>query len=210
MKVLSPAPYGTVGVPSTANAPGARTNAVSWIDSGGNLWLFGGQGYDSTGTGGYLNDLWEFNPTSKTWTWVSGSSTLELFADGLRGEPGVYGTQGIPNGANVPCGRLSANSWIDSSGNLWLFGGYGQATPTSGTGVLNDQWEFNPTNKQWTWVGEYDTPDQPGVYARNARRRFTHKFSWDLDKRPSVGKTQAATFGCRAASVMTRSGITST
>jgi uncharacterized repeat protein (TIGR03803 family) len=159
-----PGAYGTMGVPSTANVPGARSNAVSWIDGGGNLWLFGGQGSDSTGNGGYLNDLWEFNPANVTWTWVSGSNTLVLFGDGLRGEPGVYGTQGISSAANVPCGRLEANSWIDSSGNLWLFGGYGQASATSGAGVLNDLWEFNPTNKQWTWVGGTDTPGQAGVY----------------------------------------------
>ena len=32
---------------------------------------------------GYLNDLWEFNPAAKTWTWVSGSSTANAI--------GVYG-----------------------------------------------------------------------------------------------------------------------
>jgi hypothetical protein len=32
----------------------------SWIDSSGNLWLFGGYGYDSTGALGYLNDMWHW------------------------------------------------------------------------------------------------------------------------------------------------------
>jgi N-acetylneuraminic acid mutarotase len=159
-----PGAYGAMGVLSTADVPGARSNAISWIDGGGNLWLFGGQGSDSTGNVGYLNDLWEFNPANATWTWVSGSNTLVLFADGLRGEPGVYGTQGVPSAANAPCGRLWANSWIDSSGNLWLFGGYGQASGTSAAGVLNDLWEFNPANQQWTWVSGADTQKQLGVY----------------------------------------------
>jgi hypothetical protein len=35
---------------------------VSWVDAAGNLWFFGGDGYDSTGAQGYLNDLWEFEP----------------------------------------------------------------------------------------------------------------------------------------------------
>ena len=159
-----PGAYGTMGVSSTANVPGSRSNAVSWIDSSGNIWLFGGVGYDSVGVSGYLNDLWEFNPSSKTWTWVSGSSTLELFADGLRGQPGIYGTLGNPNAANVPSGREFAVSWIDGNGNLWLFGGYGQGSATSGAGVLNDLWEFNPTNQQWTWVSGADTQNQPGAY----------------------------------------------
>jgi hypothetical protein len=50
------------GAPGTASGiPGARGDAVSWIDSAGHLWLFGGYGYDSTGTvAGGLNDLWVY------------------------------------------------------------------------------------------------------------------------------------------------------
>jgi hypothetical protein len=50
----------TVGAASTGNGPGGRINAVSWVDSNGNFWLFGGYGFDSTGMGGDLNDLWEY------------------------------------------------------------------------------------------------------------------------------------------------------
>ena len=36
---------------------------MSWIDASGNLWLFGGDGYDSVGTQDeYLNDLWKYQP----------------------------------------------------------------------------------------------------------------------------------------------------
>jgi hypothetical protein len=49
---------GTYGAKAAANNfLGAREDAVSWIDSSGNLWLSGSDGCDSTGTGGYLNDL---------------------------------------------------------------------------------------------------------------------------------------------------------
>ena len=34
--------YGTKGVPAAANVPGARDESISWTDSTGNLWLFGG------------------------------------------------------------------------------------------------------------------------------------------------------------------------
>ncbi len=53
--------YGTEDIPAAANVPGARENSVSWSDASGNLWLFGGLGYDSTGSNGYLNDLWAFS-----------------------------------------------------------------------------------------------------------------------------------------------------
>jgi hypothetical protein len=52
--------YGTLGVPAAANVPGGRKGAVSWIDSGKNLWLFGGGG--SALAQGDLNDLWRFQP----------------------------------------------------------------------------------------------------------------------------------------------------
>jgi N-acetylneuraminic acid mutarotase len=50
--------YGTQGKTDPSNAPGARSGAVSWIDSSGKFWLFGGEG--SILAGGYLNDLWQY------------------------------------------------------------------------------------------------------------------------------------------------------
>jgi hypothetical protein len=127
--------YGTQGTAAATNVPGSRFAALSWIDSGGNLWLFGGQGYDSTGTvNADLNDLWKFSPTTKEWTWVSGSSTVPA---GTDGPAGVYGTLGIASATNVPGGRDSAVGWIDSSNNLWLFGG-------QSSGIFNDLWRYQP------------------------------------------------------------------
>jgi len=44
--------------------PGGRRGAMSWVDNQNQLWLLGGQGYDSTSTNGngYLNDLWRYLP----------------------------------------------------------------------------------------------------------------------------------------------------
>jgi hypothetical protein len=44
--------------------PGGRSNATHWVDDRGQLWLFGGEGYDSTSTtgNGYLNDMWRYLP----------------------------------------------------------------------------------------------------------------------------------------------------
>ncbi|MGB8028928.1 MAG: kelch repeat-containing protein [Terracidiphilus sp.] len=156
--------YGTEGIAATGNVPGSRYYAASWIDGSGNLWLFGGAGHDSVGTNGLLNDLWQFNPTTKEWTWVSGSSVMRLNPPGDAGEPGVYGTQGVPAANNVPGGRYGGTvSWIDSTGNLWLFGGTGFDS-TGAYGELNDLWEFNPTAKTWTWVSGSSTANAVGVY----------------------------------------------
>ncbi len=135
--------YGTLGTPAAANIPGGRFSAVSWIDAAGNLWLFGGDGVDSTGAGGYLNDLWKYTPSATgdtgQWTWISGNNTVGRSG----GQVGVYGTLGIPTSTNGPGGRFGAVSWIDASGNLWFFGGDGYDS-TGAQGYLNDLWEFQP------------------------------------------------------------------
>jgi len=146
-----PGVYGTLGKPAAGNVPGSRQKAVSWTDKNGNLWLFGGSGYDSAGVGGALNDLWEFNPTTSEWTWVSGSSTVSVTGCNICGQSGVYGTQGIPAAGNTPGGRYSAVSWTDLKGDLWLFGGTG-FDAKSYWGTLNDLWEFNPSTNEWTWM----------------------------------------------------------
>ena len=133
--------YGTLGTPAAGNVPGSREFASSWTDSSGNLWLFGGYGYDSAGNYGYLNDLWKFNPSLGSygeWTWMSGSNTVVQGS----GQAGVYGTLGTPAAGNVPGSRWSANTWTDSGGNLWLFGGGGYDSAHN-FGNLNDLWKFN-------------------------------------------------------------------
>jgi N-acetylneuraminic acid mutarotase len=143
--------YGTKGTAAPGNVPGARESSVSWVDASGNLWLFGGVGYATSGSSGRLNDLWRFDGTN--WTWVSGSNATWQY--------GVYGTKGVAAPGNVPGARDASVSWIDASGNLWLFGGWGYAASGSYY-YLNDLWKFDGTN--WTWVSGSDVTNQAGVY----------------------------------------------
>jgi N-acetylneuraminic acid mutarotase len=125
--------YGLQGTAAASNVPGARVSSATWTDASGNFWLFGGNGYDSTGRVGQLNDLWKFS--NSQWTWVGGSNGI--------GGAGLYGTMGTAGTSNIPGARTWAAPWIDSSGNLWLFGGNG--FDSSGTfGYLNDLWEYEP------------------------------------------------------------------
>jgi len=149
--------YGTEGAASASNIPGGRAGAASWIDGSGNLWLFGGGGFDPLGTKGPYNDLWQYNPTSKEWTWVSGSNAVP------GNQLGIYGTEGTPSSTNAPGGRVDSVAWIDASGNLWLFGGDGFDSVGQNY-LLNDLWEFNPSTKQWTWVGGSNTVNGKAVY----------------------------------------------
>jgi hypothetical protein len=148
------ASYGTQGTAAPGNVPGGRAAGAVWTDSLGGLWLFGGKGFTETDYG-QLSDLWRFNQASGLWTWVHGSRTID--------EIGVYGTRGVPAAGNHPGARENAGAWADSSGNLWLFGGYGLPSYPS-VGWLSDLWMFNTRTKLWTWIDGPDSVDVPGVY----------------------------------------------
>ena len=125
--------YGTLGTAAPSNVPGARNLVVIWTDAAGNFWLFGGEGYDSTGTDGFLNDLWKYS--AGEWTWMRGSN--------IGNQTGTYGTQGRPAPGNVPAGRVEALGWTDAAGNFWLFGG--SFASSSGTSeFFNDLWKYEP------------------------------------------------------------------
>jgi hypothetical protein len=158
--------YGTLGTPAAGNFPGGRTDGMNWTDSSGHFWLFGGQGFEASGSFGVLNDLWEFNPSTKEWAWMGGSSTIgnSCFAFDIGGpgekncaRPGVYGTLGTPAAENTPGSRQGAMGWADSKGNLWLFGGWGYDIGNQVQFYFNDLWEFTPSTKEWTWIGGSST-----------------------------------------------------
>jgi hypothetical protein len=172
--------YGTPGTSAPTNQPGGRQEAVGWADANGNLWLFGGEGLDSVGTAnGILNDLWVYNIASNQWTFVTGSTTAnQTGAYGLQpsvGPPnttGAAGTFGLTAASNAtyPGSRWGASGWIDSSGDLWLFGGWGlDSTATNGNGALNDLWVYVPAAVagqagSWTWIKGSNTGSQNGIY----------------------------------------------
>lgn len=144
--------YGTQGVAAADNVPGARNFAVAWVDSSDNAWLFGGLGYDgSSASVGMLSDLWKYS--NGQWTWMAGPA--------LKNQNGVYGTQRISAASNLPGGRYGAYSWIDASGNLWLFGGWA-LNGSGASSPINDLWKYS--GGQWTWMGGAQVPNQLSVY----------------------------------------------
>lgn len=161
--------YGSMETPAEGNVPGSRTGAVGWTDADGNLWLFGGKGLDGTGNVGALNDLWEYIPSTHEWTWMGGSNSVGKNG----GRPGVYGAFGVPAPGNVPGSRSEAVSWVDQTGDLWLFGG-GGFDAKGISGILNDLWEFERPLNEWAWMGGRNTLPKdgglPGVYGTLGKR----------------------------------------
>jgi gliding motility-associated-like protein len=145
--------YKGVGISDKGNNPGARRNSISWADSNGDFWLFGGRGMSSRqdnshdnndeGDDGLLNDLWKYSPASGVWTFVSGTARLD--------QRGRYGTRMEASASNYPGGRYSAHGWIDTNGNLWLFGGRGYTT-SDNILLLDDVWKYSPSQNTWVWI----------------------------------------------------------
>lgn len=120
------------------NTPGARYGAAGWTDKGGNLWLFGGNGWELQGgtpqdtLNAPMNDLWvcvsfgdfcewqlqgAYDPTVVN-TVPPTTVGKQIIANAQHeGQGGAYGTPGLPPA------RLGAATWTDTAGNLWLFGG---------------------------------------------------------------------------------------
>jgi N-acetylneuraminic acid mutarotase len=143
--------YGVELTAASTNVPGARHYASTWVDSAGTFWLFGGVGFDVNGNFAPLNDLWKYS--SGEWTWMSGAKTIN--------QNGTYGTKGTAAAANTPGSRSSAVTWVDASGNFWLFAGGGW--DSAGTlGFLNDLWKYS--GGQWTWMGGSNLANQPAIY----------------------------------------------
>ena len=150
--------YGHQGIPSNVSMPGCRSEASSWTDSQGNLWMFGGKGCDkqrnNDSTLGLLSDLWMFNTSSSEWTWMGGSSRKNSKAS--------YGKKGEASPHNMP-GPREASLTFRQGNNFWIFGGLGR-DQSNQEGPLNDMWvysdiPFGPPSKSNGLPG--DTLDMP-------------------------------------------------
>jgi hypothetical protein len=155
--------YGTLRVPAKDNVPGSRVGALTWVDADGDLWLFGGDGQNISPDARNFNDLWVFRPSIGEWTWMGGSDHLSCTGNDCFGNPGVYGKKGAPSISNLPGGRGDGKTWVDASGDFWLFGG-GGVDSAGKIGPLNDLWKYTASTGAWTWVSGSDLVNGAGNY----------------------------------------------
>ncbi len=138
--------WGVLGVPSPNNYPPARTFGPNcWTDKNGDLWLFGGYGFDKNSNQGGLSDLWRYNIATNQWTWIWGSDTVN--------KAPIYGTIGVAANTNDPGSRAECKSgWVDDNNNLWMYGGQDGATAQTVVNVRSDVWKYDIAANQWTWM----------------------------------------------------------
>ncbi len=136
------------GVFDPLNDPGGLEYGIfTWVDKKNHLWMYGGASDLSASS-----DLWQYDPAINQWAWMNGPQGAYA--------PPVYGTKLVGNAANTPGGRWETNaSWIDNSGNLWLFGGLDDNLFT-----YNDMWRYNVTTGNWAWMSGSKNANDPGSY----------------------------------------------
>jgi N-acetylneuraminic acid mutarotase len=135
--------YGTIGVETSTNVPGARYSSGNWV-ANGKLYLLGGTGTINGSNFSSLNDLWSYNPATNNWTYIKGSMTSNPV--------GTYGTIGVAASGNTPGGCVAGNSWTYNN-KLYFMGGAGTG------GAFNDLWSFDVSTNNWTWLKGSNTLD---------------------------------------------------
>jgi PKD repeat protein len=147
-----PGYYGTMGIPSSLNNPGARGyGAAAWVDMNGDLWLYGGNGITPL-VGGMLADLWKYHIATNEWTWMAGNPW----------DYSNFGIQGVPAATNTPGEREECTAnWVDANGNLWFYGGLRDGF---GSSDGNDMWKFDISTNLWTWMSGGNGVLAPPVY----------------------------------------------
>ena len=125
-----PGVYQSNCVFDSINMPRSRFEHRSSVtDNCGRFWLFGGAIFNA---GGFLNDLWVFDPATVKWNWVSGTNVVD--------QAGSYGALGVSSPTNMPSSRIGADAWWGNDNRLYMFGG--SRAPWSN--YLCDLWVFTP------------------------------------------------------------------
>lgn len=126
--------------------PGARNSFASHFDiPSQTLWVFGGSAFDAIGGGGYTNELWRFDGTNWSADFTLGNTATWV---------GNYSVSGSFSAAVYPGPRSDSALWVDGSGDVWIFGGYGSPLFLGDNtfGAMNDLWRYRPALDQWQWV----------------------------------------------------------
>ncbi|XP_046558060.1 uncharacterized protein LOC124267190 [Haliotis rubra] len=131
-----PAMYGRKYEFSSVNIPGCRRRGAAWMDTGGRLWLYGGDGTDMSYPSVFhssklLADLWLFRTWDKVWFWFGGSDKGDA-------EP-KYFWKNYAGGDALPGGRYEPIFWTGADNTFYLFGGLGHDGHNH-DGYLNDLW----------------------------------------------------------------------
>ena len=136
--------YSIFGEYNPLNFPSSREHCGSGIFNK-KILIYGG---DGSGAG---SDIWSYDINAKAWAIISNRGQYEVFTDKFNESTVAH-----------PGDRTRMASVMDKDGYFWFFGG---ETKDLGfhTG-WSDMWKFNPTTKNWTWMGGNTSHSSSGSY----------------------------------------------
>ena len=115
--------------------PRSRGFSQGWSGADNTGWMFGGQTWGG-GNAALLDDLWQLDLGTGQWTWRGGRQTSSVDTPALPDEA----ANGLAPSPRTAHGATA----IGTDGSAYIFGGYGQRRDGA-VGLLNDLWQFDPT-----------------------------------------------------------------
>lgn len=133
--------YTSIGDTNDLIYPGARHSFASFYDKDiKKYFLFGGMGFADSSSRGYLNDRWSYDVTTNRFTWLGGSTTINL---------AVNYVLNVESDSTSFGGFEGASSAYDSVAKvLYMFSGL---NPSSQVGIL---WRYRVSNNRLTALYE--------------------------------------------------------
>eukprot|EP01130_Rhizamoeba_saxonica_P015333 TRINITY_DN684_c0_g1_i2.p1 TRINITY_DN684_c0_g1~~TRINITY_DN684_c0_g1_i2.p1 ORF type:complete len:417 (-),score=82.98 TRINITY_DN684_c0_g1_i2:743-1993(-) len=129
--------------------PGGRRNFGMVMDTNTSFVICGGLGYSEESQIGLLNDVWRFDMVSKSWQFLSGSTTADPIAN-------------YTDGYSHPGGLKGFGMVMETETTFLIFGGEGHTTLSNVGGFLNDVWRYDLNKNLWTFIsGSKDLDNQP-------------------------------------------------
>eukprot|EP00158_Paraphelidium_tribonemae_P005950 Partr_v1_DN27600_c0_g1_i4_m30176 putative Inherit from NOG: hedgehog protein len=130
------------GVLDASNTPGGRSSH--------NIIVYNSLIYSFLGSSSPKSDVWAFNITDNTWTWIAGKSNT--------GNPS-FNSLGIASPSSTPGYRYNFGGDINRElGEYVMFGGF------TGSAYRGDLWVFNFTANIWTWLSGSSLVDESPTY----------------------------------------------
>ncbi|MCP9747818.1 kelch repeat-containing protein [Lacihabitans sp. CS3-21] len=121
--------------------PEGRKGASTWVDKNGDLWMFGGRGFDNVSN---YDQMWHFSAKKNTWILMGGSDKTN--------QKNNVSIKKENSAGSLPGARYGSAFWTDKDGNFWMFGGSVYSNDKAKDSYLADLWQFDFNKKTWILV----------------------------------------------------------
>lgn len=139
--------YNNKNITEVSSKMGSRVFTINW-QKDSILYFLNGNGYSFNGKSQGLDDMWNYNVTSKRWTWINGINNA-------NGNDVSYHNY-LPNPNNNPKTRIYINPTCWNIGdNMYM---YYSSTDEETSNAYFVMWEYNIPNNVWQ-ILQYNTYD---------------------------------------------------